>query len=181
MEHITRQLVTAALAALVAGCNGAVPVDTGLCAGLVSELVVRDESGQARYTYAAGETMRFEMQIVNTGAIPIVLHATDGCPPVEFIIDNAQGQTVWGSNDGVMCAAVVREVTYPAAQSQTFTAEWHQVQRDGAHTGSATYTVYATERTECGMLLSKSAEITIESSIPKQLAVQNGSEFQEVN
>ncbi len=170
MELAGKLLLAVVFASILAGCaDGTMPVAAGMCADLTSTLVTRDDSGRERSSFAAGETIHFEMQIANVGEEPIVLHNADRCPQVEFTVENASGQDIWGSADGIVCAAVVTEITYAAAQSQTFPAEWRQVQRDGASAAPGTYTAFATERTECGLFLSKSVAFTIQLSTPKHL------------
>jgi hypothetical protein len=123
------------LCAVQSGCSDGegppIPVEAALptpanCANFVSVFTIRDRMQQPVNSFVTGEPITFELQITNTSQSPQVLTGSDGCPPVEFKVQDASGRTVWGNLVNVACTAVITPLTYASSQTRSFTAKWLQ-------------------------------------------------------
>ena len=100
--------------------------------------------------------------VTNDGTSRESLTVPDGCGQLRFEVYDDNSALLWTSHDDEVCTQATSFNTYEGGTSQTFTATWDQVRRDGAAADIGDYTVTAVDRTECASGLTKEGSFDIQ-------------------
>jgi len=144
--RVARILLSMAIAACIFGCNDGDYVveptnSTGACGPLRSQLTIQDRMSQPSSVFSVGEPIRFSLSIANNSP-EIVRLAPAACAPVRYEVFDFAKRSVWDSESGRVCIAMVVLVVFQPYEQRTFDATWDQVatgvvEPPGAYTAHA--------------------------------------------
>jgi hypothetical protein len=153
-------LTTLLLGACAVDDSGSRP--PAICDRFSVTFATLDANGQQRSSFAPGQEVRLLARVSNNSPQSQTLTIANGCPQVNFAVDNASGQTVWHSLANVACTQALRSDTYAAGETRSFSATWNQLRDDNTAAPPGNYTARAIDSSDCRDVFSRQLPLTIQ-------------------
>jgi len=94
-------------------------------------LILRDSSGVPATSFVMGESIRFDLEIVNNDNQATTLQFPDAQIYDFYVLDGTLPNTRWTWSDGMSFAQVATQLSFTAYGSKSYSIEWSGVLSNG--------------------------------------------------
>jgi hypothetical protein len=107
--------------------------------GLTTTLTLRDSTGNSSVNFLMGQTIRFDLQVLNQVNQTVTLQFPDAQIYDFYVFDPVSNQVLWRWSQGLTFTQMATSLSFAPYSSQTYTVIWNGILSDGTQLTAGSY------------------------------------------